>query len=34
MTLVIQAVQFVTAHQGPVDPVGDSVLAQPELENM
>ena len=31
---VIQAVQLVTAHQGPVGPVGLFVLVQLELSNM
>ena len=28
------AVQVVIAHQGPVDPVGESLLEHPERENM
>ena len=31
---VIQAVQLVTAHQGPVGAVGLFVIGQPELANM
>ena len=31
---VIQAVQLVTAHQGPVGPEGLFLLGQPELPNM
>ncbi len=32
--VIIQAVQLVTAHQGPVGPKGLVLLEQPELKNI